>query len=503
MTSIHSCPSCSAPLDDDGVCTSCGALSRGFFRNLDLGTPQIAAAVTRGLDFYRLLDVDRHATIHTIARRYRRLRVLFPDDPSSLASEPARKLALLELAGRVLTDPALRAQYDELRATGAPDAQAGVLRCTACGAPLRSETPWCAYCGTPRPIEPPPPAVPPESGPLAAEPADYYALLGLAPAHLMGPETRPAAYGSTRFQASHQMAEAAAMLRASQPPTPEEVDAASYARQRETLLMPGLAPEQRDAQVADLEIARRVLRDDRLRDRYDSFWRALRHGRFERGHLEGLRALIDEVRESDTAGTVPPVAEGAALLQQGLGLLAAGLPREALQPLQRARVALPQSAEAHAAFVRATLASADPLDLGGHALRQAIAAIEAAEHLGTPLPNGPALVALCRGLLARDAADIRSAEAACLTATQLDPSLGAAWRALAALALGRGAVEEAAGHCRRALAVDPRDERALLMLAGACLRARRPAEARVAAEQVAALRGTEVSANDVLAEIGG
>ncbi len=503
MTFTHSCPSCSAPLDDDGVCTACGALSRGFFRDLDLGTPQIAAAVTRGLDFYRLLDVDRHATIHTIARRYRRLRVLFPDNPSSLAPEPARKLALLEMAGRVLTDPALRAHYDTLRATGAPGVQAGVLRCTACGAPLRTDAPRCAYCGTPHPVEPLPPAAPPESGPLAAEPADYYALLGVAPAHLMGPENRPVTHVSPRFRGAHQMAGAAAMLRASQPPTPEEVDAASYARQRELLLTPGLAPEQRDARITDLEIARRVLRDDRLRDRYDSFWRALRHGRFERGHFEGLRALIDEVRESDTASTAPPVAEGAAFLQQGLGLLAAGLPREALQSLQRARAALPQSAEAHAAFVRATLASADPLDLGAHALRQALAAIEAAEHLGAPLPDGPALAALCRGLLARDAADGASAEAACLTATQLDPSLGAAWRALAALTLGRGAVEEAASHCHRALAIDPRDERALLMLAGVCLRAQRPAEARVAAERVAALRGPEASADDVLSEIGG
>ena len=96
---MHPCPSCAAPLDEEGICTSCGALARGFFRGLDLGTPQIAAAVAKGLDFYQLLGVAPAADVRTIARRYRQLRVLFPDDPSSLAAAPARRLALLEHAG--------------------------------------------------------------------------------------------------------------------------------------------------------------------------------------------------------------------------------------------------------------------------------------------------------------------------------------------------------------------------------------------------------------------
>src|ERR671939_300588 len=104
---MHACPSCSAPLDDEGICTSCGALARGFFRGLDLGAPRIADAVARGLDFYRLLGVAPDLETRAIARRYRQLRVLFPDDPSRLTDEPARRLALLELAGRVLTDPRL------------------------------------------------------------------------------------------------------------------------------------------------------------------------------------------------------------------------------------------------------------------------------------------------------------------------------------------------------------------------------------------------------------
>jgi hypothetical protein len=48
---MHPCPSCAAPLDEEGICTSCGALTRGFFRGLYLGTPQKAAAVANGLDF--------------------------------------------------------------------------------------------------------------------------------------------------------------------------------------------------------------------------------------------------------------------------------------------------------------------------------------------------------------------------------------------------------------------------------------------------------------------
>src|SRR6478672_9048479 len=139
---MHFCPSCAAPLDDEGICTSCGALARGFFRGLDLGRPQVAAAVANGLDFYQLLGVAPEVDIRSVARRYRQLRVLFPDDPSSLAAAPARRLELLEHAGRVLTDPRLRRIYEELRNSRTGSAAAGVevtnavLRCAGCAAPL-------------------------------------------------------------------------------------------------------------------------------------------------------------------------------------------------------------------------------------------------------------------------------------------------------------------------------------------------------------------------------
>jgi hypothetical protein len=78
-----------------------------------------------------------------------------------------------------------------------------------------------------------------------------------------------------------------------------------------------------------------------------------------------------------------------------------------------------------------------------------------------------------------------------------------AWRALAALALARGATEEALGACRRALAADPHDQRALLLIAGACLRTRRHNEAHEVAAQIAQIRGEGWTAAAVLAELEG
>src|SRR5262245_31845249 len=74
---MQPCPSCGSPLDRDGICSACGALSRGYFRGLDLGVPQVAAAVAHGLDFYQLLEVSPESELRLIARRYRQLRALF------------------------------------------------------------------------------------------------------------------------------------------------------------------------------------------------------------------------------------------------------------------------------------------------------------------------------------------------------------------------------------------------------------------------------------------
>jgi tetratricopeptide (TPR) repeat protein len=501
---MANCPSCAAPLDDEGVCTSCGALTRGFFRGLDLGPPQIAAAVARGLDFYRLLGVDPQASVHAVARRYRQLRVLFPDDPSGLAPEPARRLELLEVAGRALTDPQLRQVYDELRAGRDLQLTTTAVRCTGCTAPLSDEADHCRFCGTPRPTQPMPPAAPLTDGPPAAEPVDYYAVLGLNPTHLIAPPSPVWGTIGSRPDLRSAGLRMGSSATPAGPPTAEEVDTASYSRQREALLGGGISPERREVRLDELELARRILRDERLRSRYDTLWRAFQRGTLNAGHLEGLNALQEEARAASTAerGEQPAAGDAEALLRQGLGYLDAGLPREAADVLRRAVAAAPQLGAAQAALARATLASADPLDLGAHALRQALAAVEAAAALGAPLANGSALAALCRGLLARDQGDQRGAETQLQAAVREDSTVGAAWRALAALALGRGAYEEALAHCRRALAVDRSDERALLMAAGACLRSRRRDEARQIADQIATMRGDGWSAEVVLREIG-
>src|SRR5512145_1840303 len=269
---MHPCPSCGAPLDNEGICLSCGALSRGFFRGLDLGTPQIAGAVARGLDFYRLLGVVPNAEVRPIARRYRQLRaMLFPDDPSGLEPEAARRLELLELSGRVLTDPRLRRIYDELRTSARPETTLTVLRCQGCAAPLPPDVARCPFCGTSRPPEAPAPSNPAEgSVPPATDPVDYYALLGLTPSHLVPPPSKiermvdPITDGlfGILFEEDEPLP---IPHRLSEPPSLSRIDMAALDRQRDILMSTGWAQAERDVRVEEIEIARRILRDDERR----------------------------------------------------------------------------------------------------------------------------------------------------------------------------------------------------------------------------------------------
>jgi tetratricopeptide (TPR) repeat protein len=504
---MHPCPSCGAPLDAEGICTSCGALTRSFFRGLDLGAPQIADAVARGLDFYRLLEIESSADTRTIARRYRQLRVYFPDDPSDLAPVPARKLALLEAAGRALTDPRLRKIYDDLRAGRGAELRTEAVRCAGCAAPLPADAARCPFCGTPRPAEPALPAAPPPPAPddrPPAEPVDYYALLGLTALHLLEPEQvvdlplQPLGMSPIRRLG-------APAPRHLGPPKPADVDAMALACQRDLLLAPGLTPVERDDRVAEIEIARRILRDETRRSQYDVLLRDFRRGQLGSGRLEALNHLHEQARAeiAEERGEQVSEAEGTLQLKQGLGYLSAGLPRDAISPLRRAVAGLPRSAEAHAAYARAILTSEDPLALGAHMLRQALHSLEASASLRAADEREEALAALCRGLLARDEGNAVGAERDLREAVRLDSTLGSAWRGLAAVALVRGALEEALSACRRALAIDRRDERALLMIAAACLRARRHDEAREASAQIATLRGAGWTLEAVLHELGG
>jgi curved DNA-binding protein CbpA len=507
---MHACPSCAAPLDEEGICTACGALTRGFFRGLDLGTPQIAVAVANGLDFYQLLGVSPDADVRTVARRYRQLRVLFPDDPSGLAAAPVRRLALLEHAGRVLTDPRLRRIYEQLRAGDGAAVTNTVLRCAGCAAPLPVEGAHCSFCGTPRPVEPQAPTAPPTAaGPPPTEPVDYYALLGLTAEHLIPPP--PLSSGSVQpdggLAALDWLGQDAAQpLKApAGPPSREDIEAAALAYERKMLLALGYAPAEREARLAEIEIARRILCDPQRRSTYDMLLLGFRQGLLGGGRLESLNHLQEQARAdmAEERGEQLSSAEGAALLKQGLGYLSARLPREALDPLRRAVAALPRSPEAHAAYAQAILASDDPLALGGHMLRQALHSLDTLELLRAADARDPALAALCRGLLARDAGDTTTAQVELARAVGLDSRLAAAWHGLAALALVRHATEEALGYCGRALAIDQRDQRALTLAVGACLRADKRADAREFAGQIASTRGEGWSAAAVLQELGG
>lgn len=498
---MHHCPSCGSPLDHDGFCAACGALARGFFRDLDLGAPQIAAAVRHGLDFYRLLGMPPDSSIRALARRYRQLRALFPDDPARLRPDAARRLELLEVAGRALTDSYLRRVYDELRAEHDAIITTEVVRCAACAAPLPPDTAACAFCGTPRPIDTAPPATPPAEGePPPTEPVDYYAMLGVSTPHLL-PESAPRL--ARRDTALPFGAPYSSMSVDRNAPSASDIDMAASEREREVLLSGGLTPEERTARLDTIEVARRILRDDRRREQYDQLLRDFQQGRLDGGRLDALHHLEQEARMALAEERGAPIseAEGHALLQQGLGYLNAGLPGEAAAALGRAVRALPDDAHAHAAYMHALLAAEEPLDMGAHTLRHILASLETLAALGAPHENGPALHALCRGLLARDQGNYAEATAELQHAVQIDKHLAAGWRGLAAIALFRGDYDDAFVACRRALACEPRNERALLMLTGACLRAGHTRQAHEAAAQLAALRGGSWTAESVLREL--
>ncbi len=498
---MHFCPSCGSQLDNDGICASCGALSRGFFRDLDLGAPQIATAVQHGLDFYLLLGVSPRSDLRAVARRYRQLRALFPDDPSRLRAAAARRLELLEVAGRTLTDSYLRRVYDELRAKHDAVVTTEVVRCVACAAPLPPTANECEFCGTPRPSVAVPPATPPTEGvPPPTEPVDYYAMLGLNAVHLL-PEHRSPVIN--RDIMSPFVMAGTTLTPERTAPSTNDVDMAASEREREVLLSNGLPPEQRAARLDTIEIARRILRDDRRRELYDQLLRDFQQGRLDGGRLDALQNLQTEVRAeiADERGEQISETEGQALLRQGLGYLDAGLPREAAAALGRAVRALPNNADAHAAYVKALLTAEEPLDMGAHTLRQILASVQTLDTLGAPHENGAALRALCRGLLARDQGSYTEATTELQRAVQIDKHLAPGWRGLAAIALFRGDYDDAFVACRRALACEPRNERALLMLTGICLRAGHTRQAHEAAGQLAALRGGNWTAESVLREL--
>src|SRR5258706_175495 len=219
------------------------------------------------------------------------------------------------------------------------------------------------------------------------------------------PMIHPLAAPSGNFQpgagvaALHRLAHARNQPLALQagPPSREDIDAAALAHERKILLAPGYTPEERESRLTEIEIARRILRDEQRRSTYDMLLLGFRQGLLSGGRLESLSHLQGLARAdmAEERGEQLSSGEGAALLKQGLGYLNARLPREALDPLRRAVGALPCSPEAHAAYVRAILDSDDPLVLGSHMLRQALHSLDTLDLLRAADPRGPRPAARC------------------------------------------------------------------------------------------------------------
>jgi tetratricopeptide (TPR) repeat protein len=457
---------------------------------MDLGRPQIAAAVARGLDFYTLLEVDRAADTHTIARRYRRLRAIFPDDPSRLKPDVARRLELLEVAGRVLTDPSLRQIYEELR-SGSATPTTEVIRCSACAAPLTANATRCSFCGTAVNTTPMQASPPMASPPPDIEIHDYYALLGVIDDHLhpAPPISFNTNYGSLLSEREYEP-------RTPRPPTPEEVDTGALERMRSMLLQRGVSKEQHQQREQQLEVARRILRSDRLRPQYDALLMNIRQGKVGPQILEALHALEEQVRAEMLAEQGPQRIDSnqsERLIGQAEGLIKAGLPRDALPLLRQILRTANPPIKAHHLFAQATLASDDPLALGGMLLEQVKASLEASQ-------AEPGLIALCKGLIARERGQAQQAATELLQAITLSPHLGVAWRGLAALALSCNQPEQALGYARQAAQIDRQDERPLLLIIAAAQKLHRRNEANEAAAQIAQIRGSDWDAASVLRE---
>lgn len=231
------CPSCGAMLDSSGHCVYCGGQARGFWDSLDLGTPELAAAIMQGMDYYLVLGVSPTAEPTDLGVAYRQARSRFPDDPRRLVQQLARYLGLIEEAWRILGVPERREVYDRLRreqsSATASRSNVRTLRCPQCGAPFAPNAQRCTACGTPRPAE----AVPNIPRPLDDIP-DYYAVLGLSPQLMRVPSGNPARRASTLgwqallTQADSEPAKPDDFVLV--PPEADEIEAA-YLRRRQAL----------------------------------------------------------------------------------------------------------------------------------------------------------------------------------------------------------------------------------------------------------------------------
>lgn len=496
IASTIPCPSCGAPLDRAGHCAHCGSQARGFWHDLDLGTPELAAAVIEGLDYYLVLDAapgDNHAML---SDAYRRRRVLYPDDPRRLHPQLARQLGLLEEAWRILGHPIRRARYDQLRGARAdwPATAQPALRsvsCGTCGAALTRTASFCPACGAVQVLAP---------NSIAEQPIDelpnYYDVLGISP-RVVRPSAAQWQTRSCRtsglldlLTGDDDLADRAWL----EAPGDDDLRLAYVTRQQELLL--------RNDPQADLslEVAYRVLSDPPRRAAYDSLMHELRERGWTEQRMRALSALDREVRAELRGGTGS--ADGTGLLAQGKGLLKLNLPQQAVPVLQRAAQALPDSAEAHYSYGMAIWRSTDLMSCTGHQLRQGIVALQRAALLDPRLDTLVApYLGVWQGLLAYNDNDLVGAVGHFRATATRYPTFAPAWRMCATAALGQQQPEIALDACRRALALEPDAEPVLLVAIGACWRQGRTDEAVELAARVARLRGSTSPAS-VLRELG-
>lgn len=489
------CPSCGAPLERAGRCAHCGSQARGFWQDLDLGTPELAAAVVEGLDYYLVLEAtpsDNHAAL---SDGYRRRRALYPADARRLHPQLARQLGLLEEAWRILGQPARRALYDRLRTErSAARPSLRSLSCGTCGAALQASASFCPACGAAQTL--PETSVPAQT--IDALPS-YYEVLGISPRLVSSSamewqgRSRRGSSGLLDLLTGDDDPIELVRMRM-EGPNADELRLAYLTRQQELLL--------RNDPQADLrlEVAYHVLSDARRRAAYDALMHEVRERGWTEVRMRALSALDREARAELSGDTAS--ADGAGLLQQGKGLLKLNLPQQAVPVLQRATQALPDSAEAHYSYGMAIWRGSDLMSFTGHQLRQGIAALQRAAQLDPRLePVVAPYLGVWQGLQRYNDGDLTGAVGQFRATAANHPTFAAAWRMCATAALRQGQPEIALDACRRALALEPDAEPVLLVAIGACWRQRRQDEARDLAARVARLRGG-VSAADVLRELG-
>jgi len=339
-----------------------------------------------------------------------------------------------------------------------------------------------------------------DTQPLAL-PVDYYELLGLAPAHLLGrrgddsPRYVPWRAFSPSLPAPHGLGD--------DPLSPQAVDAAAVRAERAIVSDRALSPGARSLRLAEIELARCILRDPDRRRRYDTLRWPGADGRPLAERLRLLRELqLEAQAELAGPGQGPGAPDGAQLLAEGREAMRRGDFAAARAALRRAADLLPASADAQLAYVRAACAADDPLTFGAFVL-QGLA--DALRRAGAASPGHPAVAPLAHlvaGLLARDAGHRAAARCELEEAVHLQPNLAPAWHGLAAIHLADGQHAAAADAARRAFDADERDEAPLHILAVAAARGGQPALAAAAAGRIAAMRGHPWTAERVLQELG-